>query len=343
MKYNKWTFEKLQLEALKYDTRSAFKKGNYGAYQAAIARNLLDQICSHMASSDYFWKDEALDKIIRSYHSRSALAKGNLGAYKVAMKRGLLDDYPHMPKHIDQSGENSPRFKWTHKMLQKEALKYKTKKEFQVGNYAAYTAAQKRGILDEICKHMIPGFKTGENHYNFKWTDKKLRKEALKYTTRAEFQKGSGAAYNAALKRGILDEICSHMKKSSNISIPERELFNIIKNIFISTQKLYDRKVKIDKKPYIKGFEIDIFVPELKLGIEFDGKRYHSFEYMRKDKQKKLWTDCDIVNYHEIKDTWFLTKGIKILHIKEQGWLEDKQACIDRCLEFLSLSNRKAA
>ncbi|MEZ5903554.1 MAG: hypothetical protein R3D88_09700, partial [Alphaproteobacteria bacterium] len=45
-----------------------------------------------------------------------------------------------------------------------------------------------------------------------KWTDENLRLEALKYNTRTEFSKYSKAAYMTAWKKGILDEICSHMK-----------------------------------------------------------------------------------------------------------------------------------
>ena len=42
--------------------------------------------------------------------------------------------------------------------------------------------------------------------------------EAKKYKSRSDFEKGSGGAYNAALKNGWLHEICSHMKgiKSPN-------------------------------------------------------------------------------------------------------------------------------
>ena len=47
-----------------------------------------------------------------------------------------------------------------------------------------------------------------------KWSDEMLRKEALKYNTRGSFQKGS-KAYQAALRRGLLDDICSHMIKNS--------------------------------------------------------------------------------------------------------------------------------
>ena len=94
---------------------------------------------------------------------------------------------------------------------------------------------------------------------------------------------------------------------------------------------------KIPNKPYIYGFDIDIFVPELMRVIEFDGIYWHSFEQMRNDKRKAKWSDEDILNYHEIKDDYFASKGITILHIKEEDWLKDKKACINTCLKFLNL------
>ena len=126
---------------------------------------------------------------------------------------------------------------------------------------------------------------------------------------------------------------------NSGTSKPEIEILNIVKNIFSSAKKIQDRKVKIEGKPYIKGFEIDIFVPELGLGIEYDGPYHHSFEYMRKDSSKSKWSDEDIHNYHEIKDSWFATKGIRILHVKGNDWKENKESCINKILEFLGAKN----
>lgn len=117
----------------------------------------------------------------------------------------------------------------------------------------------------------------------------------------------------------------------------EKELFEKMKSYF-PTAKKHRSKVHIKNKSFIKRFEIDIFITELSKGIEFDGKYYHSFERMRKDKSKRLWSDDDIHNYHKIKDDWFASKGIRILHIKEEDWIKNKQACIDKCLAFLSNS-----
>jgi len=44
-----------------------------------------------------------------------------------------------------------------------------------------------------------------------KWTKEELLKEGHKYSSRVEFQKNNGSAYNAARKKGWLKEICSHM------------------------------------------------------------------------------------------------------------------------------------
>lgn len=44
------------------------------------------------------------------------------------------------------------------------------------------------------------------------WTDEELREEALRYNTRYEFQIKSPNANRVAHRRGIIDDICSHMK-----------------------------------------------------------------------------------------------------------------------------------
>jgi uncharacterized damage-inducible protein DinB len=95
------------------------------------------------------------------------------------------------------------RISWTNEMLFAEAKKYQTRKEFERGLHGAYQACRKRGILDQVCSHMVDVLTY--------WTDEMLFAEARKYQTRKEFERGSGSAYNACRKRGILDQACSHM------------------------------------------------------------------------------------------------------------------------------------
>lgn len=44
-----------------------------------------------------------------------------------------------------------------------------------------------------------------------KWTEDDLRAEALKYSHRSEFKAANRPAYAAALRRGLVDQICEHM------------------------------------------------------------------------------------------------------------------------------------
>ena len=46
-----------------------------------------------------------------------------------------------------------------------------------------------------------------------RWTEKELAEVALQYKTRIEFQRQGKGAYLSALRKGILDDICSHMER----------------------------------------------------------------------------------------------------------------------------------
>jgi very-short-patch-repair endonuclease len=267
------------------------------------------------------WTFEVCQKEALKYDNRTAFRLGCSGAHNAAQQKGWMTTIcSHMKEAI-----NSP---YTFKELHDIALKYTNRPDFRNFDKSAHDVAERRGLLPTICSHM-------EIKYEY-INNERIVKEALKYKSRSEFFKNSPKEYYAASDRKMLDQICSHMKYKSGVSFLEENLSNIIKKFYPSIKKLRDRKVKIEGKAYIKGFDIDIFIPELNLGIEFDGDYHHSFEYMRKCKKKSKWTDNDIRNYHEIKDAYFLSKGIKILHIKEEDWLKNKENCVQKCLIFLS-------
>lgn len=251
--------------------------------------------------------------------------KYDRNACEAARKRGK-EFYETVCSHMDPPISEP----YSIQELIEEARKYNGRGDFQKHSSRHYASALSRGLLDLVCgEHMISKYKY--------WGDVSLiHKEALLYNTRSDFTKYSHKAYDAALRRGILDQVCSHMRPSRGSSLAERELFGLIKTHYQTAKKIKDYKVNILDKDYIKRFEIDIFVPELNLGIEYDGKYHHSYERMRADPKRAKWSDEDIRNYHDLKDTWFWTsKGIRILHIKEKEWIADKEACIKRCLDFL--------
>jgi len=329
----KRTDEELLTEALKYTNRLDFQNKSNPHYKQAWRKGMgfLNKICSHM---EVLWEPKwhALEEVQKEslkYNTRTSFARGSSGAYSKAQSMGWLDRVcSHMGEKCNES--------YSLNDLKEIASKCKNKQEFREKYLGAYCASIKLKILNEICSHM-------DALWEIKWDSfEKIHKEALKYShRRSEFKKGSNGAWCAARRMGILDEVCSHMKMPKSTSIPEQEILTIVKEIFPNSKKIKDHGVKIKGRPFIKRFEIDIFVPELNKGIEFDGTYHHSFEFMRKSSRRKLWSDKDIKNYHKIKDSWFASKGIEILHIKEEDWNKDKNSCIEKCLEFLGVFDVK--
>ena len=328
-----WIYETIQKEALKYSNKKDFKKYSSGAYQAAKRMKILKQVCSHMTSFYHNWTDEELALEALKYKTRLEFQIKSSKAYNAAYRRNVLDKICSHMSQYDKKGESNPNFKWADDKLKKEALEYNTRKEFELGNPNAYSAAQRRGILDKICAHMEWG--------NYPWTNKELALEALKYKTRLEFLENNQNAYQTAFRRGILDQICFHMKLSRNTSKPEQELFDILKEFFPNLIKK-TFSVNIPSKPHIHRFQIDILDPNTKLGIEYDGQYHHSKDYLIKTKTRIGWSIEDSINYHEIKDSSLWNcHNIKLLHIKGEDWKKDKQVCIDNCLKFLNTTEKK--
>lgn len=278
------------------------------------------------------WPLDRIKKEALKYKRRMDFRTNSQQAYKAAIALNSIDEVcNHMihPKTALKPMEE----------LKKIALKYKTRGSFHDFDKSIYECARVRGILDEICSHMPNHIEmAGENSPLITYSLEEIIKESLKYKTRGEFQKNNVNMYMVAQRRKLLEKVCSHMKFSSDTSIAERELFAIIKEKYPSAKKIRDMNVKIEGKPYIKGFEIDIFIPELNKGIEFDGKYWHSFKGLSSSRKKKGWLNEDIENYHKIKDSYFASKHIQIIHINEIEWINSKEECVKKCFNFIDLT-----
>ena len=100
--------------------------------------------------------------------------------------------------------------RWTKKMVHKEALKYKTREEFQLNSSPACNYAKKKKWITEVCSHMVN--LSGKRAIR---TKEECHEVTLKYTTYKDFKKKENAVYLYAKRRGWLDEIILHMFKKS--------------------------------------------------------------------------------------------------------------------------------
>lgn len=203
--YLKWTKEKCQKESLKYKTRIEFQENNHACYESARRNGWLKEICSHMEIlrlPDGYWTKEVCHKEALKYQTIKKFHNENRSCYEVIRINKWSDElYSHMISE-------ERKVYWTKEKCQKEALKYKTKKEFRLNCKSCYMVILKKKWIDELCSHMVS--------LKFIWTKEKCQEESLKYNTKKELQKNNTSCYNKILKMKWFDELCSHMNKNKS-------------------------------------------------------------------------------------------------------------------------------
>jgi len=105
--------------------------------------------------------------------------------------------------------------------------------------------------------------------------------------------------------KNLLDE---DFYKYSTRSQYEEEIYEFLKSIYFGEIIRNDKKV-------IAPYELDFFVPEKKLAIEFDGLFWHSQGLIN-------LRDIDFKFYHLEKTEACEAKDINLLHIFENEWLD---------------------
>jgi hypothetical protein len=107
---------------------------------------------------------------------------------------------------------------------------------------------------------------------------------------------------------------------SENSSITQIELYNFIK-------ENYSGEIIQNDKKTIKPYEIDIYLPELRIGFEFNGVFWHSTKF--KDN-----------NYHLKKYNSSIENGVKLYTIWEDDWNLKRDICKSFVLNKVSKSTK---
>jgi very-short-patch-repair endonuclease len=116
--------------------------------------------------------------------------------------------------------------------------------------------------------------------------------------------------------------VCTNCNPIDNLdSDGERQVFNFINENY--TGEII-RNFRISRK------ELDIYLPELKIGFEFNGIHWHSELYKEN-------------SYHYNKTNFFKDNGIRIIHIWEDDWTYRKNIVMSKILNILNKSERIGA
>ena len=112
--------------------------------------------------------------------------------------------------------------RWTKEMVHKEALKYKTRKEFQLNSSPACNYAKKKKWIIEVCSHMVN--LTGKRSIR---TIEDCKEVALRYDVMVDFMKKENAVYLYSQRRGWLNHMTSHMTKKTRWKDKKEEVHQV--------------------------------------------------------------------------------------------------------------------
>jgi len=150
-----------------------------------------------------YWSKEKCREEALKYKCKKDFKLNSETAYNLTIKKSWMSEFS---QHMTGRTLN-----WNVNMCKIDALKYKHKRDFIKYSSKAYHASIRIGCLDEVTAHMV----RPENCNKF-WDKEKCREEALKYSSRVDFQKKSMSAYQAASTNKWMDDIAKHMVRPEN-------------------------------------------------------------------------------------------------------------------------------
>jgi very-short-patch-repair endonuclease len=211
-----WTNEDLAIEAKNFKTRIDFSRNSNGAYQAALRRNLMDEICTHMVRNN-----------------------------------------------------------WTLEMLTLEALKYPSRVAFKRGSPSGYVTACRLKIIDLVCAHCPK--KTTDKIIDIPTLMEEWHPTDNKDLDPSKISKGADIYIWWKCKKGHewKATAANRTHKTNPTSCPYCNNQTSKNEIRILTE-LSSIFTNVRHRVKVLGFEIDIFLPDLKVAIEYDGKHWHS-------------------------------------------------------------------
>ena len=147
----------------------------------------------------------------------------------------------------------APHTSWTPEKIKDEASKYNTTQEFLKNNPAAYAAAKRRNMLNDLFVKPLN-----------KWNPNTIKQESSKYKTKKEFEIGNQPAYVAAHRLNMMDDLfpgkLTKMKGKSKYS---DDLIKDVASNYISSNDFRKNEPRIWASAYLRNMIPNLF-PKIK-------------------------------------------------------------------------------
>jgi hypothetical protein len=301
--------------AAPFKTKGEWAKADNRAYQKAHAEKWVE-CTAHMtpghrhngALTLEHCKADAL-----KYGSRKEWVRAPGGAYDKAYKNGWL---PQCCAHMKSTWRTYGIL--TLESCMKSAAPFKTVGEWIAARRNDYRRAHSKGWLPQCTAHMkfsrLP---------NGSWTFEACLADALKYTSRSEWQRASCGAHKAACKNGWLPQCTAHMPCRSQEQA-QRAFTHQLRSAAPLDVEIRDgvrgilpsRRAELDMVAYRAGVPF--------LAVEYCGIPWHS-DHPKIGKRGK--------EYHENRRRQCEAKGIRLIHVWEDE--ADNPALLDMIEEAI--------
>ena len=109
------------------------------------------------------------------------------------------------------------------------------------------------------------------------------------------------------------------------VSKSEKEVLKYVKSIYNGTIIENDRTQMQpnDENKWIENHELDIWLPDIRVAIEYNGTYWHSIpSIIESDKFKEI--QCE-------------SKDIKLISISEQEWNNDRKTCESKIYQMVNI------
>ncbi|MCA0940174.1 hypothetical protein LCM28_09850 [Salipiger pacificus] len=199
--------ENVLASARKFETITAWRKGEPSAYAGACSNGWLEEATAHMTQLRQpkgHWKiKENVLASAAGYTSRKDWREAEASAYYAAKSAGWMEEATaHM------TAGRAPNGLWNDKAkVLAKAREFDTRMMFRRQARSAHKAAVRYGWLEEACAHMIE-IQKPIGYWQIK---ENVIASAKEFTTRTAWRKAAPAAAESAMVNGWFEEATAHM------------------------------------------------------------------------------------------------------------------------------------
>lgn len=213
-------------------------------------------------------------------------------------------------RELKEKGINSPQKKAKETVLER----------YGVENVFQTQEVKNKRKESMISRYGVEHLMQSENH--LKEIQNKSKQTNLKrYGTKYPSQ---NKKVQQKIKQTFLKKYGSTNHTQYDTYTPKENSSLIEKSVLKYVEQITDKKVVSN---YKDKKEIDIYIPELKIGIEVNGLYWHSEKFLERE-------------YHKSKTKHFLNKRIKVVHIWEDEWINKKEIVKSQLKSFFGHTER---